>query len=326
MARRRDGPRSLASEPTARDEIMKSAATALLVALALSASSADAAVTRRARYLMGTVCAIAVDGPDASAEIEAAFAEARRIETMLSTWTDESELSRLNRGESPPSPELAALLRTTIEWSRRTNGAFDPRIRRLIDLWKTREEGAVPTAAALREARATCAAGCYEEGAFGKGYAIDRMLARMNAPAVVIDFGGQLGIRGTMRVTIADPRERRRPVLAFTLIDASLSTSSGSEKTFEAGGRLFSHLIDPRTGEALPPRGSVSVIAAAALTADILSTALYVMGEEEGLRWARDHEVAAIFINTANHIRVSPAARLRMGTPDVPDRNFQFED
>ena len=94
-------------------------------------------------------------------------------------------------------------------------------------------------------------------------------------------------------MTIADPEHRETPLFRLTLRDASLSTSSGSEKPFVINGRVCTHIFDPRTGEALPPRGSVSVIASSALLADIYSTALYVMGAGEGLRWADANGVAA---------------------------------
>ena len=161
----------------------------------------------------------------------------------------------------------------------------------------------------------------YEEGAFGKGYAIDRMLDVLGASDAIINFGGQLGVRGAHLVTIADPENRAKPVLELTIRDASISTSSGSEKTFVAGGRRFSHILDPRTGQALPPRGSVSVIAADALTADILSTALYVMGPETGLRWAREHGVTTIFIDGKSFTASTRIPDLR-----VLDHHFNTKD
>jgi thiamine biosynthesis lipoprotein len=300
---------------------MKRAAI-LIAALAAVPVISEAAVAQRARYLMGTVCEVAVpDGQEP--EIELAFAEAKRIEQMLSTWIDGSELSRLNRGEDAASPELQALLATAADWSRRTNGAFDPRIKSLIDIWRTRQAGAIPDRAAIARAMQGRQ---WEEGAFGKGYALDRMLARLTAPEVMIDFGGQLVMRGELKVTIADPTNRQRPVVAFTMRDGSLSTSSGSEKTFTIGGRRFSHIIDPRTGDALPPRGSVSVIADDATTADILSTALYVMGEDEGLRWAGANGVGVIFINTNRTIRLSAKARERVRGLELLDRNFSVKE
>jgi thiamine biosynthesis lipoprotein len=284
-----------------------------LVIAALLPNAVLASTVTRARYAMGTVCEITASS---ESQIEAAFAEARRVEAMLSTWRDDSDLARLNRGElAQPSPELEALLTTAMQWSSETNGAFDPRIRSLIDAWQTRGGGAVPSREQLAKAMQQHV---WEEGAFGKGYALDRMLERIEGDAV-LNFGGQLAVRGTATVTIADPSHRERPVVAFTLTNGSLSTSSGSEKTFTAHGRRFSHLIDPRSGEALPPRGSVSVVHGSALVADILSTALYVMGPVDGLQWARAHSVTAIFIDETNVIESSaPLPGL-----EVLDKNFK---
>jgi thiamine biosynthesis lipoprotein len=267
-------------------------AFALIVLIPITASAVEVS---RARYLMGTVCEISAP----AGEIDAAFAEASRVERLLSTWRDDSELSRLNRGDtSAASPELQSLIDRVILWRDRTGGAFEPRIRPLIDAWRTRGEGAVPSRETIQRSLALIESGRapIEEGGFGKGYAIDRMLGTIDAPHVVINFGGQIAVRGESRVSIADPGHRNEPIVDLTLRNASLSTSSGSEKSFVLGGRRFTHIIDPRSGEALPPWGSVSVIANDALTADILSTALYVMGPEEGLRWANANDVSALFI------------------------------
>jgi thiamine biosynthesis lipoprotein len=261
---------------------MKLAATALALIVASHASGAT-----RARYLMGTVCEVSAGD---ERQIEAAFAEAARVEAMLSTWRTDSELARVNAG-APAGEELTSLLRVVEAWRLESGGAFDPHIRSLIELWKTRADGAVPDAAAIanRDTKPI------DEGAFGKGYALDRMLAKVDGDAI-LNFGGQLLVRGSYDVTIADPEHRDTPLYRLTLKDASLSTSSGSEKTFVVNGRVFTHIFDPRTGEALPPRGSVSVIASSALLADIQSTALYVMGVDDGLRWADAHGIAALFI------------------------------
>ena len=254
---------------------------------------------------MGTVCEVAVAGEHAEAQIEAAFAEAKRVELMLSTWIDDSELSRVNRGESKPGDELRALLDLTAEWTTKTNGTFDPR-------WNGSRTTRLPQPPTRNPQLPS-----YDPGAFGKGYALDRMLALTSGDAM-IDFGGQLIVRGEREVAIADPADRDRPLLAFTIRDASLSTSSASEKP--------GHIIDPRTGEPLPARGSVSVIADDALTADILSTALYVMGEDDGLRWADANGAAAVFITPHGNIRLSAKARERVRGLSLLDRNCQLKD
>jgi FAD:protein FMN transferase len=257
----------------------------------------------RAQYLMGTVCEVAVTGEHAEAQIESAFAEAKRVEQLLSTWIVDSELSRVNRGAAP-GEELRVLLARTAGWTKKTNGAFDPHYQR--------RAGFSPPVDGLKPVPQ------HDPGAWGKGYALDRMLALTTGDAR-IDFGGQLIVRGEHEVAIADPQDRDKPVLALQLANASLSTSSTSEQP--------DHIIDPRTGKPVAARGSsVSVIADDAMTADILSTALFVMGEDEGLRWAGAHGVAAIFINSHRHVRLSAKARERARGLAVLDRNFELKD
>jgi len=273
----------------------------------------------RARFLMGTACTLTADvTPEKS---ERAFEEIARVEAFLSTWRDDSELSRLNRSSRagfPVSGELFDLLRSAVEWSARTGGAFTPLARPLIDLWDVRGAGRLaaeteienvlgltrPSALSLEptEKRVTLVPGAaIEEGAFGKGYAIDRavsLLEDAGAREMMIDFGGQIAVhsRHPVRIAIADPSDRGRGVVSITVRHASVSTTSGSEKFFDTPVGRLSHIVDPRSGHALPPRGSATVVHESAFVADILSTALYVMGPKDGLRWADDNAVAAIFI------------------------------
>lgn len=270
---------------------------------ALAAGSLDAAAATRAQYVMGTVCEITAS---TAADVERGFAESRRVENLLTTWREDSELAAVNRG-SRPGAELHALLTQAAGWRKATNGAFDPCMRPLIDAWQTRGSGSVPGHALRLEAmQKVTRCDAYEEGGFGKGYALDRTLAVIEGPAV-LNFGGQVAVRGELAVNIADPQHRHHPVLSLRIHDQSLSTSSGSEKTFVSGGTRYTHLIDPRSGMALPPRGSVSVIHRSAFIADILSTTLYVMGVREGLDWARAHGITAIFIDENGVIRTAGA-------------------
>ena len=295
----------------------------LIVVAVVPAVPARADVTR-AQALMGTVCEITVPDDDAK-YIDAAFAEAKRIDALIDTWRDDSELARVNaQTVHDVSGELGAMLSTTIAWAQKTGGAFNPLVRPLIDAWQTRGKGAVPSKEALAEAMKrvdlanvetmkgtiTVKNGAqFDEGAWGKGLAIDRMLGvfeQKGAKRVLINFGGQIGQYGDQPyVTIANPLKRDAPVIGLSLGKRSLSTSSGSEKSFTVDGKTFSHIIDPRTGVALPPRGSLSVLDNSAFVADILSTALYVMGPEAGMYWAKAHDVTAIFITDKNEILTS---------------------
>jgi thiamine biosynthesis lipoprotein len=141
-----------------------------------------------------------------------------------------------------------------------------------------------------------------EEGGFLKGYALDAMRRIAGAPSGWIDFGGQVLAWGRpFSVDIADPRDRQKVRCTLSLAEASLSCSGTSER-----GR---HILDPRTGEPCPAWGSTAVVAPDALSADVLSTALYVLGPEAGLAWAEGHAVAAAFLLNDGSIRMSPAFR-----------------
>src|SRR5207247_10460589 len=120
--------------------------------------------------------------------------------------------------------------------------------------------------------------------------------------AWLAELGGQSMVYGipphaaSWPVYLAHPNARSRPVLTLKLDGGSLSTSAGSERDLLAAGRRVGHILDPRTGFPAPFLGSVTVWHESALVADILSTALYVMGPEEGLRWAESHNAAALFL------------------------------
>ncbi len=302
----------------------------LLIVLAIVPSVARADTTR-AQSLMGTVCEITVPDNDAK-YIDLAFEEGKRLNALIDTWHDDSELARVNAGEQTVSGELGAILSSTITWAQKTGGAFNPLVRPLIDAWKTRDGGAVPSKEAIAAAmkrvdlanvdmvngKVTIRNGAmFDEGGWGKGLAIDRMLGvfkQKGTKRVRINFGGQIGQYGDQPyVTIANPQKRDAPAVGLSLSKRSISTSSGSEKSFTVGDKTFTHLIDPRTGVALPPRGSVSVISNSAFDADVLSTALYVMGPEAGLYWAKSHNVIAIFITDKNEVLTStPMPSLQM--------------
>lgn len=275
----------------------------------------DEAHLRREVLSMGTRLGVEVDGPSAerlASATERALAEARRIEAACSTWRADSTWSRLNSAGGEPvalGAEWVELLSTALAWSLATEGAFDPVLGRLIEAWGLRRGGHTPSPEALTAAREASGArwlaldrvrgvarlthprAAVEEGGFLKGYTLDRMAAVMKEAGVtsgVLDFGGQLLAFGRPTAAeVASPVDRQTASFAFTLDDASLSTSGTSER-----GR---HVLDPRTGRPSPAWGSVSVVAADGLTADVLSTALFVLGPDRGRAWAEAHRVTALF-------------------------------
>jgi thiamine biosynthesis lipoprotein len=242
-------------------------------------------------------------------------------EARLSTWRENSELAALNRAPAGQpveiSRELAEELAAAAHCAEMTAGAFDPGIGTLLAAWGMRRGGHLPTPEQIRLGRAAAGISRLElassavgtptalrrhpdlvidEGAFGKGAGLDRAAAALAVlPTPVrafLNVGGQVLVTGggePWPVELSDPGDRRRPVLALALDGGSLATSGNGERGIWIGGERRSHLLDPRTGEPALDFGNLAVIAPDALTADCLSTGLYVLGPEAALAWAGAH-------------------------------------
>jgi thiamine biosynthesis lipoprotein len=260
---------------------------------------------------MGTLLAVSVAGPDratALAASEKAVREVGRVEERLTTWRTGGPLDRLNRagpGETVPlDREVSALLAAVFDWSERTEGAFDPTVLPLVRAWDLRGGGRWPDAGTLERARAATglshfqldvatgearrlfAGAGIDEGAWGKGYALDRAVETLRRSGVrdaLLDLGGQVSAIGRATVAVADPRERGRAAVSLAIANESVSTSGNSERGRMVKGRRIGHLLDPRSGLPAPDFGSATVVAASGLTADVLSTAFFVLGPEAGL-------------------------------------------
>ena len=270
-----------------------------------------AAVVERRLAAMGTVLSLAVSGRDRATALEAseaAVGEIARVEERLTTWRPGGPLSRLNAASPGETVvlggEVAGLLAVVLEWSERTQRAFDPTVLPLVRAWDLRGEGRVPAGSELARALAATGPGRFridpmtagarrlspdagiDEGAWGKGYALDRAvreLCRAGVREALLDLGGQVSAIGRTTVAVADPRDRSRIAAFLSIADESVSTSGNSERGLLVSGRRIGHLLDPRTGRPAPDFGSVTVVAPSGLAADILSTAYFVLGPEKGL-------------------------------------------
>jgi thiamine biosynthesis lipoprotein len=287
--------------------------------IALTAAPSGGTAERRL-VAMGTSLDISVtaasrrEALDAS---EAAVREVARVEALLSTWTAGGPLARLNAAPAGAPvalpPELFGLLRRTFTWSERTGGAFEPAVLPLVTAWGLRNGGRLPSEIERTRALEATGHGRFrldpgpsavtklhaaagiDEGAWGKGYALDRaaeVLREQGVSSAELNLGGQVFSLqtqpgGGIRVGLADPRDRTRIVGYVRLGTGSLSTSGNSERAVTAGGRRIGHLLDPRTGAPSPDFGSVTVLAPSGLAADILSTALFLLGPDDGPRLSR---------------------------------------
>lgn len=251
--------------------------------------------------------------------------EAERIEHACSTRREGGQWHTLNGAQGravPMDREWVDLLGTIGGWRDRTGGTFDPVVLALIRAGDADREGEAGPGSAWAQARQASGFGLLEldraagtarlahpgagleGGGFLKGYALDAALGIARAEAVPsgwLDFGGQiLGWGPDREVAIADPGDRFRTCVTLRLPGgASLSCSGCSER-----GR---HLLDPRSGRSCPDWGAVAAVAPSGLEAEILSTALYVLGPEDGLAWAMAQDVAAAFLVHGGPVLQTPA-------------------
>ncbi len=283
-------------------------------------------IVERTVYLMGTRARLVLFATDRAVglrRLEAMVESLERTEAELSTWRIDSALSAVNRqpvGEplTLPAP-VCALWRELTAWHLATNGAFDPAVGALSEAWGLREAGRRPSPGQLAAARAVTglthfrfeASACrvtrlvdvtLDAGGFGKGEALRRLLRQSAGGGFwMVDLGGQIVVSGappagTWPVAIAHPTQRAEIAMKIALDGGSLATSGASERSYEIDGGMMAHILDPRTGRPLHRPESVTVWHEDALTADILSTALYVLGPEAGLRYAEEHGFAALFL------------------------------
>lgn len=299
-----------------------------LLAIPTVAGQRACVQSTRQVYLMGTQVALTTcEGSREAglAELETYIGILGAVEDELSTWRPESRISKLNRQPiGVPfqfTDDVSKMFETLFFWYERTNHTFDPGVGALTDAWGIHDGGRVPGSEQLRFALQRSGLKHFsldaknrqitrrrdatiDVGGFGKGEGLDRVLryaqAHGSAP-FLIDLGGQFLAYGHppgksgWEVDLADPMDRHKPALSLTMAEGSLSTSAGSERDVVVDGKRIGHIIDPRTGQPVVSNGSVTVWHASALAADILSTALFVMGSEAGSRWADENGVAALF-------------------------------
>lgn len=240
------------------------------------------------------------------------MAEMRRIDQLMSTYKESSEISRVNREAAtrpvPISRELLDLIARALEMSALTGGAFDITYASAGHLYDFRR-GRKPSEQALAQALPAISyrhvaldrgAGTIrflqrgvrvDLGGIAKGHAVDRSIALLQARGIkhaLVSAGGDSRLIGDHRgrpwiVGIRDPRQEGKVVAALPLADAAVSTSGDYERYFEVEGVRYHHIINPKSGRPVAGMRSVTVIAADSTTADALSTGVFVVGVEKGL-------------------------------------------
>lgn len=309
------------------------ASFSLLLLFFLAACDTALPSHRFGGYTMGTtyvVTLVGVDAHDAKALERKVADKLVEINQVFSTYIADSELNRLNIQPVGEPFELSAELLQVLEMSegiyQRSEGAFDPTVMPLVNLWgfgpeERRDQAPSPEAIAdalnligldaLLIDRADRTATRAREitidlSAIAKGYGVDLLAALMDAHGLhnyMIDIGGELRVSGhnakggDWRIAIEEASGAATAATIIAVTDRGIATSGDYRNYFEQDGKRFSHTIDPRTGYPIDHNvASVTVIAANAALADGWATALSVLGAEKALVLADSVDIAALLL------------------------------
>ncbi len=267
-----------------------------------------------------TVVAYGEDRDRLQSAVEAALEEARRLDRLLSNYRPESEWSQINReaGDHPVhvSAELFNLLAACVKYSRESEGTFDITVGPLMKIWGFyKGSGHLPhRAEVLGALDAVGYKGLLldpvnqtvkfakkgmdiDPGGIGKGYAVDKLAEVLRAAGVrsALISGGGSSIYAIgappqdpqgWKVTIKDPKNTSKSVAGAYLKDDSMSTSGNYEKFFFAEGKMWSHIMDPRTGYPSMGMLSVSIITPKTLDSEAWCKPYYILGRD----WTLKHK------------------------------------
>ena len=282
------------------------------------------------RLLMDTVCTINAGGGNARAAVAAAFSRIEEIDAAVSYFSDSSEVSAINRagaGESVAVGEdTFKIIKTALEVSERTGGAFDMTTAPLKDLWRFADGAHEPPSqedidavlplvdySRLTLDDNTMSVVKSEDGVkidlggAAKGYAADcaaETLRQNGAAYALLDLGGNVYAFGKnpdrrsgdwlvgIQKPFSDSGEYSQTV---TLGEGAVVTSGNYQRYFEWDGKLYHHILDPRSGSPADSGIlSASIVSESALLADCLSTACMVLGEADGRAAAESFGVRLI--------------------------------
>ena len=258
------------------------------------------------------------------------------INTQLSTYRPDSEISRFNQSSSSEafavSPTFHKACAFALALSRQTDGIFDPTLDPLINLWgfgHKPKPSTPPSEEEINQARSITGyqhLSVQDNGtirkdipglqlnlnAFVPGLAADEVAKLIRTAGITnlyVEIGGEVvafghnAQGGPWKIGIEKPDSSILPGESLEgvvqLCDQAIATSGNYRSFFtNAEGQVFSHILDPKTGRPVKHRlASVSVLAGTCMAADALATALFAMGPDQGMKWVRHHpEIDALFV------------------------------
>ena len=265
--------------------------------------------------LMGTevtITVVSTNAKQAYNAIDLAFAEMKRIESMMSIYNPKSDLSLLNEFSSENvntpikiDPELYLVIEQSVKISELTDGAFDITVNPILELWSDVKNTKVfPTE---EQVTSTLQSVGYRYlklsdnsisfhrsgmsinlGGIAKGYAVDKAIAILESEGIqsaLVDAGGDIRTYGVKpdntgwSVALRNPRDHKDYITIIESKDTAVVTSGDYERFFDTEDGRVIHIADPRTGYSAKGTMGVTIIAKDAIFADALATGIFVLGK-----------------------------------------------
>lgn len=325
-----------------------------LVATAASAAPAKLSYTGKAMGTYVTVWFWTDKEATAARTAEAVFNEMKRLDAVMTTWTDTSEVSKVNAaaGVKPVrvSTETFTVIERAVDMSKKSGGIFDITVGAFKGLWKFDEDmdQSLPDD---EDVKARLALIGYKDivlnkakrtvflrrkgmfinlGGIAKGYAVDRVagiVKKAGFKDFMVQAGGDMYVAGKKGIDpwvvgIRDPRGDRDEMFALMPIENhSFSTSGDYERGFVKDGVRYHHILDPRTGHPARTNRSVTIRAKDAFTADAWSKVMFIAGHKDGLELIkkyklRDFEV--VWIDDKNELHMTPGIEKQLQIKKQP--------
>ncbi len=287
-------------------------------------------------FAMDTYMEITAYGRDSEEAVEAAAREIQRLDELLSTGLEKSEVSGLNQNKTGTlSADTEYLFLRSMELWRETEGAFDITIYPVMRAWGfDTQVFRVPAEAELQtlSTRVDASGLVYNEedgtltlpegveidfGGIAKGYTssrIARIMREYNIRSAKLNLGGNVQLVGARpdksawRIGIKSPDGTLPYLGVLSVKDKAVVTSGGYERYFEEEGVIYHHILDPKTGRpAQSGLVSVTIVSADGTLADGLSTALFVMGKDKAIAFWRENrgQFDMILLDTENRLYVT---------------------
>ena len=299
-------------------------------------------------FAMDTYMTIKTYSDEEDNAAKAVAAEIYRLDAMLSTGSDTSVISDINKnGGGEVTEEISYLVEKSIELNKETDGAFDITIYPVMRAWGfTDENFRVPKKAELDALLKNVDASLIvlednqiflsenqeiDLGGIAKGYTGQRaveILEEYNIKSALLYLGGNIVCVGNKpngepwKIGIEDPEKNGNYLGAISVTDKSVVTSGGYERYFEEDGITYHHIIDPDTGyPAYNGLVSVTIVCTDGTKADGLSTSLFIMGTDKAVSFWKEHssEFDCVFYTEDGRLLVSE------GLEDSFTSNYKYE-